>query len=57
MTHEAGKGDTPRPTNMDEFRKNWERIFEKKAQTSEPERTPSGNDTLDEEDRERLREP
>lgn len=27
MSSEAGKGDTQRPTNMDEFRKNWQRIF------------------------------
>jgi hypothetical protein len=27
MTHEAGKGDKQRPTDMEEFRKNWQRIF------------------------------
>ena len=24
---DGGKGSTPRPTDMDEFRKNWQRIF------------------------------
>lgn len=57
MASDGGKGDKQRPTDMEEFRKNWERIFGKKAQTSEPERAPSGNDSLDEEDRERLRKP
>jgi hypothetical protein len=36
MTHEAGKGDKQRPTNMDEFRKNWERIFGKPPVNNTP---------------------
>jgi len=30
MTHEAGKGDTQRPTNWDHFSENFDRIFGKK---------------------------
>jgi hypothetical protein len=29
MTHEAGKGDTQRPTNWEHFSQNFERIFGK----------------------------
>jgi hypothetical protein len=36
MTHEAGKGDTQRPTDMDKFRKNWERIFGKPPVSNTP---------------------
>jgi len=36
MIHEAGKGDAPRPTDMDEFRKNWERIFGKPPVSEHP---------------------
>ena len=35
MTHEAGKGDKPRPTNWDHFSENFDRIFGKK-QLPEP---------------------
>lgn len=31
MTHEAGKGDTQRPTNWDHFSENFDRIFGKKV--------------------------
>jgi hypothetical protein len=33
---EAGKGDTQRQTDMDEFRKNWERIFGKPSTSNTP---------------------
>jgi hypothetical protein len=36
MTHEAGKGSAPRPTDMEEFRKNWERIFGKPPVSNTP---------------------
>ena len=31
MTHEAGKGDKPRPTDMDKFNANFETIFGKRV--------------------------
>jgi len=36
MTSDGGKGDTPRPTDMEEFRKNWERIFGKPPVSEHP---------------------
>lgn len=36
MSQEAGKGSAPRPTDMDEFRKNWERIFGKPPVSEHP---------------------
>jgi hypothetical protein len=32
MAHEAGKGDTYRPTDNDKFSQNFERIFGKKPE-------------------------
>jgi len=35
--NDGGKGDKQRPTDMEEFRKNWQRIFgDKNAPVSEP---------------------
>ena len=42
MTSDGGKGDTQRPTDMDEFRKNWQRIFGDK--NAPPRNTPKPAD-------------
>ena len=39
---DGGKGSTPRPTDMDEFRKNWQRIFGDK--NARPSNTPKPAD-------------
>lgn len=33
---DGGKGSSPRPTDMEEFRKNWERIFGKPPVSEHP---------------------
>ena len=57
MASDGGKGDKQRPTDMDEFRKNWQRIFgDKNAPVSELKRETDRTHLLDEEDRKRLRD-
>ena len=37
MTHEAGKGDKQRPTDMDKFNENFEKIFGSKPTEQQQE--------------------
>ena len=37
MTHEAGKGDTQRPTNHEQFSSNYDSIFKKDKEVTCPE--------------------
>ncbi len=39
----SGKGDTRRPTNEDQYRKEYERIFSQPSGTKNNGKTPSSN--------------
>jgi ABC-type transporter Mla subunit MlaD len=52
MTHEAGKGDTQRPTDWDSFSENFERIFGSKPTEKEKAALKQQQDDAQAEDEE-----